>query len=226
MKLILLPGMDGSGELFAPFIREFSGTTHVVRYPFERLGYAALEALARRELPMQEDFMLLGESFSGPVAIAIAADPPQNLKGLLLCCTFASTPRPLLAHLRHLLRFAPAPPLSVLEFLLCGRFANAEVRALLGQAMGRVPLAVLKDRARAAAEVNVLVQLRAVQMPVLYLKAAEDRVVPPAAFAEIASVLPSVHCVELVAPHFLLQTMPKQTALAITEFLSTGSHAT
>ena len=54
--LVLLPGMDGTGELFAPFVaalkREFKVV--VVRYPTnEPLGYAELEAIARGKLFQQ-----------------------------------------------------------------------------------------------------------------------------------------------------------------------------
>lgn len=221
MRLVLLPGMDGTGELFAPFVREYGGTADIVRYPTaEPASYAELGALARRQLPAQEDFFLLGESFSGPVAISVAADPPPNLKGLILCCTFASTPLPLLARLRYLLPMLPAPPVRFLEALLCGRFANAEIRNLLGRALAQVPLTVLKARLRAAATVDVSQELRTVQVPMLCLSAAEDRVVPPSATRKLVENARNVRSAELVAPHFLLQTVPREAAAVIMQFMS------
>lgn len=226
MRLVLLPGMDGTGYLFAPFIREFGATAQVVRYPISsNANYAELEQLVRRELPPREDFFLLGESFSGPVSIGIAADPPINLKGLVLCCTFANAPRPLLAPLRHLLPILPAPPIGVLEALLCGRFANTEVRELLARTMEEVPLHVLKARLRAAASVDAISSLRRLSVPALYLRANEDRVVPLSAFHKIAEVAKSVRGVDLVAPHFLLQTVPQQAASVIEEFMEEVRHA-
>jgi pimeloyl-ACP methyl ester carboxylesterase len=224
MKLALLPGMDGTGDLFAPFVREFGATPLVVRYPSsEPLGYAELEEFARRELPEQDEFFLLGESFSGPVAISIAADPPPNLKGVILCCTFASTPRPLLAPFRRVLPFLPAPPLRVLEAMLCGRFADAEVHNLLARALAKVPLNVLKARASAAATVNVSVKLSSIRHPVLCLRATQDRIVPVSAHRNLVAVIPNIQEAELVGPHFLLQTMPKQAAAIIREFMGAGS---
>ena len=49
--LVLLPGMDGTGDLFAPLLSALSPAlrTIVIRYPSDRpLGYAELEAHARR----------------------------------------------------------------------------------------------------------------------------------------------------------------------------------
>jgi hypothetical protein len=39
-----------------------------------------------------EPFVLLAESFSTPVAIRVAAENPTNLKGLILCAGFATSP--------------------------------------------------------------------------------------------------------------------------------------
>ena len=220
MKLALLPGLDGTGDLFAPFIRELGTTPLIVRYPAsEPFGYAQLEVLARRGLPAEDDFFLLAESLSGPVAISIAADPPPNLKGLILCCTFASTPRPLLARFRGLLPLLPAPPLRVLEAMLCGRFANEEVGALLANALARVPLKVLKARASAAATVDVSTKLHSIHMPVLCMRATEDRIVPVTAHRKLVQRIAGTRQAELVAPHFLLQTVPQQAAAIIGEFM-------
>src|SRR5207249_6130409 len=79
--IILLPGMDGSGSLFEDFIASLPPDVEamVVKYPPDRaLDYAELEALARAALPIQGSFLLVGESFSGPVAVALAASSPRS----------------------------------------------------------------------------------------------------------------------------------------------------
>ena len=90
-KLLLLPGMDGTGRLFAPFLEAIGPAVdvQVVRYPGNgSSGYEGLVELARAALPTDGDFFILGESFSGPVAISLAAAHPPGLMGLILCCTF------------------------------------------------------------------------------------------------------------------------------------------
>lgn len=62
--LVLLPGMDGTGRLFAPFVEALGGAleTRVVRYPPRAaLDYAALEPIARAAMPSDRPFVLLGE---------------------------------------------------------------------------------------------------------------------------------------------------------------------
>lgn len=51
--LVLLPGMDGTGELFAPLIEALRPdvTAVVVRYPDLPLDYAAHTAFALERLP-------------------------------------------------------------------------------------------------------------------------------------------------------------------------------
>src|SRR5262245_41048704 len=70
--LVLLPGLDGTGKLFGPFVERAHATfdVKVVEYPAdERLGYPELEALVGRGLPTSGPFFLVAESFSGPIAI-------------------------------------------------------------------------------------------------------------------------------------------------------------
>jgi pimeloyl-ACP methyl ester carboxylesterase len=101
--LVLLPGMDGSGLLFRSFISALDSdlTPLVIDYPGAQcLSYSQLTSLVQQRLPPRERYFLLGESFSGPVAIAVAAASPMNLAGLVLCGTFARNPFPALAALK------------------------------------------------------------------------------------------------------------------------------
>src|SRR5690349_18711401 len=105
MRLVLLPGLDGTGELFAPFTDALAGVNvQVISYPPDRpMNYAGHEAHVRERLPKSEDYVLLAESFSGPVGISIDASAPSNLRGLILCCSFASNPLPVFGPLSRLI---------------------------------------------------------------------------------------------------------------------------
>jgi|SRR5438105_12009184 len=223
MVLVLLPGMDGTGDLFAPFVEALgpTQTVRVVRYPTsEPLGYSELGALAHAALPSEEPYVLLGESFSGPIAVALAAARPQHLRGLILCCTFATNPQPAFAWLRGMIGFLPTrPPIKVLEALLCGRFSTPTLRAALAAALHRVSPAALRARFAAVLRVNVVSELQALRLPVLYLRAIEDRVVPVRSSRLVTTHCPHAKVVELVAPHFLLQAAPDQAAAAVAEFM-------
>src|SRR5450755_3555099 len=95
--LVLLPGLDGTGKLFAEFVQVLSPKVEcvVVAYPKDQpMGYGELEGLVVSALPNNRPFVLLGESFSGPLAIRIAARAPKGLVGLILSVTFAKNPYP------------------------------------------------------------------------------------------------------------------------------------
>jgi pimeloyl-ACP methyl ester carboxylesterase len=229
--LILLPGMDGTGSLFAPFIAALDRNqpVRVVTYPtHEPLGYEALLLIARAALPEDGPFILLGESFSGPIAITLAAERPAQLRGLVLCCTFVRNPRPLLGGLRTLmglLSFGP-PPIGALSFALLGRFTTAALRTALARAIASVSPATLRARLRAVIGVDVSAQLRQVAVPCLYLRGAHDRLVPASAARQVAGLRPTTQVMTIDAPHCLLQAVPDAAASAVAAFAGQVEAAT
>ena len=95
LRLVLLPGMDGTGELFADFLTALPSwiVPEVIRYPTDRnLSYAQLQAELRPVLSRSGPFVLLAESFSSPLAVRLAADAPSGLRGLVLCAGFVCPP--------------------------------------------------------------------------------------------------------------------------------------
>src|SRR5579862_6159611 len=172
LKLVLLPGFDGTGQLFQPFIRavrpEFFPTVAV--YPGALpLNYDDLERVARSFLPRDEPFALLAESFSGPIAISIAASKPPGLKCLILCCSFARTPWPRLLRIIAALKLA-RPELVTNRFastLLFGRFGSTEPRESIKQALANLSPLALTARIEALAAIDVSHRLRDVEVPIL-----------------------------------------------------------
>jgi pimeloyl-[acyl-carrier protein] methyl ester esterase len=229
MNLVLLPGMDGTGELFEPFINALRGEFNltIVRYPVnEALDYAQLETIVRTFLPSQEPYVLLGESFSGPIAVSITASGPENLRALILCCTFVKNPRPALTFIRGLVDLLPVTfaPVSALSDLLLGRFSTASHRLKLVQSLNKVSPNTLKARLKAVLSIDATQKVANIRVPVLYLRASQDRLVPTKASRLITSLLPTMHLVELEAPHFLLQVAPVEAAEVVSDFIDSTGH--
>jgi pimeloyl-ACP methyl ester carboxylesterase len=222
--LVLLPGMHGSGELFAEFVAAL-GAEHeaiAISYPRDQpLDYAQLESIVRSGLPSDRPFVLLGESFSGPIAVSIAASAPSRLRGLVLCGSFAKNPIPLLGMLRHVSSILPIWPgiygLGV-RFVL-GRFSRSVHPDAIVRAITRVSPAVLRARIRAVLTTDMTLRLSHIHVPVLYLRATKDRIVPRAAACLISRSLSSIQVLELDAPHFLLQAVPVAAAREVRAFL-------
>ena len=224
ISLILLPGMDGTGQLFELLIRALAGEFEikVVTYPTSiPCGYSQLEAIAREAIPKEGSYVILGESFSGPIAISLAASASVRLKGLIHCCTFVRNPRPALSAFGSLLGFFPigAVPASARAHLLFGRFSTAALRASLAQSLAQVSLSVLRKRLSAVLSVDVSVELAAIGLPLLYLRASQDRLVPPSASALIVSINKMTQLVQIEGPHCLLQAVPTEASTVIAVFL-------
>jgi pimeloyl-[acyl-carrier protein] methyl ester esterase len=127
--------MDGTGELFAPLVAALgdAAVPLVIAYPPDQvLGYAALTEWVRARLPCDRPYVLLGESFSGRVAIALAASRPPGLLGLILSCSFSRNPTPFLRPFKHLLGALPvsASALRVIAPLLVGAGSSRLLSAL------------------------------------------------------------------------------------------------
>lgn len=226
--LVLLPGLDGTGLLFKDFVASLGPEVEVVvaSYPMDTvLDYSELESVARSFLPRDRPYFLLAESFSGPIAISIAASSPPGLLGMVLSCSFVRNPLPLLGVFRSAIRVAPVAllPMALLSFLVLGRFASPALRGELAKSLSLVLPEVLRARARAALSVNVSSSLSRIKVPVLYLRASEDRVVPRFSSELIVSRVPHTKVVEFPAPHFLLQVLPSKAAAAVAEFMGVHS---
>ena len=221
--LILLPGLDGTGLMFGPFLAALEGVdTQVVRYPSALTSYPACLHFVRTQLPRERPFLLLGESFSGPVALALAAERPAGLQALVLCGTFARSPRPRLARLAPLLGLLPARrlPERILRWILLGTWATPELVAL-ARAMGaEASPGAMKARLRAVAAVDHTALLARIQVPALALAGSRDRLVPRTALGWLRAHLPGLDVVTLDGPHWLLQARPGACAQALRDFLA------
>jgi pimeloyl-ACP methyl ester carboxylesterase len=216
--------LDGTGLLFTRFISALGLDFEpiVVRYPHNQpLNYAEHESIARSFLPHDRPYIILGESFSGPIAISIAASKPKGLVGLILCCTFARNPLPIYALFKPLLGLVPfnlIPKMFQSPFIF-GRFPSPSLRAEHREAVSRVSNAALRARIKAIFEVDVSAKLQQITVPVLYLQASEDHVVPASASDHIRRIAPGVRMVELAAPHLLLQAIPSAAAKIVAGFV-------
>ena len=216
--IVALPGLHGSAALFEPLVRSCPPgfELRVVALNPQVAAYSEHEASITKQLPAGR-FCILAESFSGPLAVRLAAQPP--VAGIILCASFVTSPRS--TALRAVAKaplFRLGPPPWLLAKFLCGgdtllaRQVAAEVR--------KVSPAVLAARAVETLKVNDAARLGGTRCPLLYLQAAGDWVVPARCFKDIALSRPDVELVRLDAPHLMLQTSPELAWQAMVPFLS------
>jgi pimeloyl-[acyl-carrier protein] methyl ester esterase len=221
--VVLLPGMDGTGRLFARLAVALAPhfETRVVAYPSDQvLEYE--ELVARIQIP-GAPFAIVAESFSGPVGIQLAAAHHEELVGLVLAGSFARSPWPQVpAWLSVLLRpafFRRPPPRAILRRTLLDTRSPAELVEEVRDALRSVRPEVLAARLRTIARVDVRAAFAATTVPALYVRGTRDRLVPPRVVRELQGLRPNLEVVELDAPHLLLQERPEEAADAIKTFL-------
>lgn len=222
MRVVLLPGLDGTGELFRWFVDQAPGgfECSVVEYPAHGVvGYPEYSAFVLEKHVPGEPFVLVAESFSGPVAVLTAAKQPDGLVGIVLCNTFVLPPAwtgmrhlPWIWHLRR-----PVPKLAA-GFFLVGFRRVSEFIAPIRRANLGVDPAVLASRMKAVFKVDVRTELAGLEVPIMYLRGAQDRLVRPRSMNQVTSIRSDTQVVEISGPHLLFQTTPDESWRAIEEF--------
>ena len=228
MTWIFLPGMDGTGDLLAPIVKEMprDDTYVIVRYPRTRVcDRSELYSIAREALPDFEDYILVAESFSGPFAIEFASQKPKHMRGLVLATTFADSPVRGLAKL--LIRLiAPVvmmlpPPAFVIRNLLTGADSTDDQVEIVKAALRSVKPSALAARLMMLLRSDATALLPHIKVPTLIIGATHDQLVPPQITEELYNNIVGAHLEWIDAPHLTLFSRPQLSAAAMRRFAAT-----
>ena len=178
-------------------------------------------AVALDACPKNEDYIVLGDSFSGPIALNTAVSAEHKPISLVLVNTFVSSPRNVLTKLA---RYTPQkllsnPPERVLEYLL--KEKEAELRPLerIVPVLVSISPNLVKSRLMSIDTVSVKNIARRVSVPVCVLQAANDSAISNNARRELTQSLKNRQIHVLPGNHFSLQTFPATCAHLITQFV-------
>lgn len=226
ISLVLLPGMDGTGLLFDPFVAELSNLLRpiIIRYPTDRvLGYDDLQQLVEAALPGTGPFAILAESFSGPLAMCIAARGHPRLVALITVASFVRNPvRFWPASLKWLIRPVvfqlPLLAWGIRQFLV-GTDAPADLVAAVRSAVRMVQPAVMARRAREILSVDTRDALARIRVPFLYISGSRGRLVSSRNVEDLRILGERLETAFLDAPHLILQRQPVAAARVIEDFL-------
>jgi pimeloyl-[acyl-carrier protein] methyl ester esterase len=222
--MILMPGFDGTGELFGPLIATLSPRhrPQVVRYRGERTFDDYVDTVSCA-LP-DRGAILIAESFSGPIAVAVMARHPERIRCAVLCATFVEPP---FQPLTKLAQFVPPPLLGLKlgqramlqQFCLDDRCEPA----LMDQALAVIesmPAIEISARLNVLSKLRVRTLCRNIRTPTLILRATGDRLVSSSRYEQLIEHLPGATVKEVEGPHLLLQSRPRECAQLIDEFVS------
>lgn len=212
----LIPGLHGTTALFEPFRAMAPQGFHCQAIPLPTGGDQGPDALAVRmaeTLPKAERFVLVAESFGGPVAARLAEHFPDRVILLVLSNPLTAVPVPFPAGLAQSLMHSRLLPSCAVAFMMAGG-DRALTAALLREARS-LPPETLKGRLAAAsrAKRNYIPEHASYRM--LTLLGSSDRLISPSTSRKVLAPIPNNLVVEIDAPHLLLQTRPAEAWQAI-----------
>ena len=216
MRLVLLPGLDGTGNLFKPFIKALPSNIDItiIRYAtLEEQTYDELLDIVIAQLP-EEDYVLVGESFSGYIAYQIALKQPKFLKEVVFVASFLSNPRPLALSVTHYLPskllFSFSPPTLFIKTFMLGFGAKKSIIKLFVESLKEVSAKLISFRLE---EVNKLqTTLEKSNLKAMYIQADNDYLVPFHAVDDFKRCFSQLRVARVRGPHFILQAKPIECA--------------
>ena len=218
IPIVLLPGTDGTGELFESFVRTAPARFATQVVPLgSGVDYTDLCEMIQPLLPTVP-FVLLGESFSGPLAVRLAE--VTSAFCVVLCNSFVTAPRSAMLTYLPLESLLSVPmPLWAIRRLLAGTSAPRSLVRKVREVIHKIPPRVL------AARLNSMLLLEGADRTncrVLYLRGTHDRVVPERVVRETLAHCPNHTRVNIEAAHLLLQTAPEDAWEAINAFVGSS----
>lgn len=225
ITLVLAPGLDGTGLMFAPLLAALPShiKTQVIRYPAD--GRWTLREYAHflaGQMPAGR-VVVLGESFSSIVVLELLASKLRPIEAVIFSAGFAEPPQPGRLWLTRIpvlptLMIACAPRRMVRRHLL-GSSPTPQQIAVLASIRGHVQPSAIAHRMRLVADRHAFAR-QTIDMPCLYLQASDDRVVPGRSLSWFEKHCQSLAVERFDSPHCLLQCKPRETATAIAGFLA------
>ena len=226
MQFLLLPRFDGTGKLFNRFVRiQPPGLScEVVAYGE---SFATLDDyinVVKAKLSTNTKTVLVAESFSGPIAAHIALRHREQVAGIVFAASFVTPPHQALLNLMGIM---PSRAFSLMRATLTKQFCvngvgDTTVVEEASSVVNALESVVIKRRLMLLANLANS-QLAPMDIPVLSLRSAQDRLITKAAASSIANIFINTTCINVNAPHFLLQACPEECWRHIEKFVANCS---
>jgi surfactin synthase thioesterase subunit len=212
MKVVLIPGMDGTGTLFDPFIESVPTGIEVISLPLLQRSDAGYEDQARHIIGSigEQPIVLVAESYSGMVAYNMLKMGCSNIQHVVFAASFITRPSGLVSIAQYLpvgLLKSRAFLGSLVGTLLFGKFSTPELVELFYGSLNSVSNNVLKSRMYQIAKLPV--PRMPISVPCTYIRPKGDKLVSKRAIEPFQNLCQKLSVYEVDGTHFVLQTNPE-----------------
>jgi hypothetical protein len=215
--------MDGTGIMLRPFVKLLpSGIdARVVSYPQDiYLTHGQLAKRVMDVVPRNEPYVIIAESYSGPIACLLAAHSVGDLQAVVFVASFASLPwggiGRWIAKTLPTALFRPRMPARILRWLLMDG-ATPEMISEAQDVITRVRPEVLAQRLRDSLNADFAPMLRNSTVRIVCLFPGSDRLLGPRASRRFLAARPDAEIVKIAGPHSLLQCAPARSLAVLHE---------
>lgn len=222
--VILLPGLHGSRALYASFVALAPPWASCRPLALPTIGEQSFDGIASTlepELRPLEGFVLLGESFSGPIVARLAGRLGQKVALTVLCNPLVEMPFTPPVALAASLATSRGMPAWCAAWLLAGGDRPLGRAAL--EAIRLLPRKVLEQRLSAAFSATSDDLVRRLTAPLLAILGTRDRLGSPARTRALLREIPFHAAAEIDGPHLIAQTRPAEVWQAISDEFETAA---
>ncbi len=224
-KLVLLPGLDGTGLLFNELITHLTSHFQVIVVscpPNRHCSLTELAELVREKVEDPQNTILLGESFSGIVVIKLLVENPLPLRGIIFCSAFSEAPYPNALKILGKLPLNNFPwhktPGILVKKMGLGSSAKRNQIENIRHALSQVNPEVIAHRVQLISQFHAPCRTQVWEIPCCFLQASQDCLVSQSSANWFSERFNPFFLNKVEGPHFLIQAQPQQCAIRIVEF--------
>lgn len=246
MMILLLPGADGTGVLFKPFIEVLQAsinTEHfskaskpissvIINLNHDEMGNPLAQKLSEQATRIENEYegqsvVVIAESYSGLLAYELLSRQQLDITHVVFVASFLKAPSKFVSIVAKLnpvwLKGAiQTTPSVIWGRVLFGRWQTRQLRILFIQALKQTPNELLQQRLAIIA--NTTVAHKTLSMPCLYLQANQDNLVSAQNIEIFDEVFTDFSRIAMDGSHFLLQTNPEGVWEAIKSNIYFGTN--
>jgi pimeloyl-ACP methyl ester carboxylesterase len=210
--MVLVPGMDGTGELFyrqVPLLeKSYSVATYALRDDATSMEVLAddLRRVIELAAPAEKRAMVIGESFGGTVALTTALLYPKHVSGLVILNSFPYfAPQFRLRLAIAGVSLMPWGAMSLMRyatsFFMHSRHTHRDELKKFLELTARTTRTGYGNRLKILKTYDVRERLREIQCPTLFLASENDHLVPSVAQARLMAERISSATVRVLSGH-------------------------